>query len=269
MNIFRPVRSVQEVYCGKETLCTVDGLHFNSAYRARVKAFNSTGEGPYSDVIVLTTAEVAWFTLDPSSCHPDVVLSEENSTARCESYEHRVVLGSLGFSRGVHYWEATVDRCDNDADVVLGVALSDVAKDVMLGKDELGWSMYIDHQRSWFLHADRHEHRVDGGIERGSVIGVLLDLERRQLCFYVNDERQGAPVALGPPGPAAASLYPAFSLNRNVQITLHTALDPPASSSDDSDDAADADDVNDRVSTMTTSSTTPAVDLDLLPPPVV
>lgn len=50
--------------------------------------------------------------------------------------------------------------------------------------------MYIDHQRSWFLHNNVHSHRTDGGIDVGSTIGVLLDLDRRQLSFFVNEEPQ-------------------------------------------------------------------------------
>jgi hypothetical protein len=50
--------------------------------------------------------------------------------------------------------------------------------------------MYIDRQRSWFMHGSVHEQRSEGGIQPGSTVGVLLDLDRHQLSFYVNEEPQ-------------------------------------------------------------------------------
>lgn len=55
-------------------------------------------------------------------------------SASCEGYEHRVVLSSVGFSRGVHYWELTIDRYHSDTDPAFGIARAEVSRDRMLGE---------------------------------------------------------------------------------------------------------------------------------------
>ena len=84
--------------------------------------------------------------------------------------------------------------------------------------------MYIDRKRSWFQHAGTHEQRMEGGIGAGGTVGVLLDLNRHTLAFYVNEEPQGA-VAFHD---LYGVFYPAVSINRGVSVSLHTALDPPS-----------------------------------------
>ncbi|EMP40877.1 E3 ubiquitin-protein ligase TRIM9, partial [Chelonia mydas] len=203
-----------EVYVGKETMCTVDGLHFNSTYSARVKAFNKTGVSQYSKTLVLQTSEVAWFSFDPGSAHSDILFSNDNLTVTCNSYDDRVVLGKTGFSKGLHYWELSIDRYDNHPDPAFGVARVDVLKDVMLGKDDKAWAMYVDNNRSWFMHNNSHTNRTEGGITKGATVGVLLDLTRRTLTFSINEDQQG-PVAFEN---MEGLFFPAVSLNRNVQV---------------------------------------------------
>ncbi|XP_073340140.1 E3 ubiquitin-protein ligase TRIM9 isoform X5 [Pagrus major] len=195
----------REVYVGTETICTVDGLHFNSTYKSRVKAFNASGVGQYSKTLIMQTSEIAWFTFDSASAHPDIILSNDNLTVTCNSYDDRVVLGNSAFSRGVHYWEMTIDRYDNHPDPAFGIARGDVLKDVMLGKDDKAWAM------------------TDGGIGKGATIGVLLDFSRGLVIFLINDEQQGPVAFEGLEG----VYYPAISINRNVQVTLHTGLPIP------------------------------------------
>ncbi|XP_034018332.1 E3 ubiquitin-protein ligase TRIM9 isoform X2 [Thalassophryne amazonica] len=213
----------REVYVGKETVCTVDGLHFNSSYNARVKAYNSVGVGPYSKTVVLKTSDVAWFTFDPTSAHRDITLSNENQTVTCNSYDDRVVLGTAAFSKGIHYWEVNIDRYDNHPDPAFGVARINTMKDMMLGKDDKAWAMYVDNNRSWFMHNNSHTNRAEGGITKGSTVGVLLDLTKRTLSFYINKEQHGPTAFENLDG----VFLPAVSLNRNVQVTLLTGLEVP------------------------------------------
>ena len=76
---------------------------------------------------------VAWFSLDPESAHADIIFSNNNMTATCRSFDHRVILGGVGFSKGVHYWEVTIDRYDCFTDPAIGIARFDVNREIMLG----------------------------------------------------------------------------------------------------------------------------------------
>lgn len=143
---------------------------------------------------------VAWFQLTKSSSQREVMLLNESMTLSGSSIDYRTVLGSVAFSKGVHYWEVTVDRHEANADIVLGVAQPSVNRHTMLGtnyfigsnifigKDLHGWSMYLDAERSWYLHNDQHHGRISGGIlGPGTVIGVLIDCDQGLLVFYMND----------------------------------------------------------------------------------
>lgn len=168
---------------------------------------------------------MAWFCLDRDFAPPDVIFSDNNRSASCRSFGHRVILGAVGLSKGLHYWEISIDRYDNHTDLAFGIARFDVDKRSMLGKDDKGWSMYIDDKRSWFYHCDNHAIRTEGGIRQGNVVGVLLDLSdpARTLSYFVNSR---------PHGPIAFTnlhgvFFPAVSINRGVQVTLYTGLHPP------------------------------------------
>lgn len=115
---------------------------------------------------------MAWFTFDPNSGHRDIILSNDNQTATCSSYDDRVVLGTAAFSKGVHYWELHVDRYDNHPDPAFGVARASVAKDMMLGKDDKAWAMYVDNNRSWFMHCNSHTNRCARRLPSGAGLGA-------------------------------------------------------------------------------------------------
>jgi len=76
---------------------------------------------------------VAWFGFDPATTTRDVLFTNDDRTVTTCSFDDRVVLANVGFTRGVHYWEIVVDRYENNKDPAFGVARLDVAKDKILG----------------------------------------------------------------------------------------------------------------------------------------
>lgn len=84
-----------------------------------------------------SSSAVAWFTFDSvlsGGAGSGMSFSNDNRTVSADGWEHRVALGSVGFSRGVHYWEFTIDKYTADTDPAFGIARIDVARDMMLGE---------------------------------------------------------------------------------------------------------------------------------------
>lgn len=61
-------------------------------------------------------------------------LTKNNTVVTADGWEHRVCFGSVGFSRGVHYWEFTIEKYVPDTDPAFGIARIDVDCNNMLGK---------------------------------------------------------------------------------------------------------------------------------------
>lgn len=154
---------------------------------------------------------------------PGLRLSACGRRASVAGFEPRVALADTPLARGRHYWTLTLDEFPADADPAFGVARADVALAGTLGTDARGWAMYVDERRSWFAHGGAHAGRVAGGVGRGAVVGVLLDLERGELRFTVEGEARGGVAFRGLRG----VFYPAVSLHRGVAVTLRAGLDPP------------------------------------------
>lgn len=56
--------------------------------------------------------------------------------------------------------------------------------------------------------------RTEGGVCKGATVGVLLDLNKHTLTFFINGQQQG-PTAFSH---VDGVFMPALSLNRNVQV---------------------------------------------------
>ena len=101
---------------------------------------------------------------------------------------------------------------------------------VLTGKDDKGWSLYVDRSRSWLMHAGQHTRRMEGGISSGSIVGILLDLDQHTISFSINRKFISHTTAFSN---LHGVFYPAVSVNRCTTVTLCSGLHPPNDSYSD------------------------------------
>ena len=66
--------------------------------------------------------------------HPEIIVSEDGFSVECDSYEHRVGVGTVNLCRGEHYWEFEIDHFDGRSDIAFGIASPGVLTEKVLGK---------------------------------------------------------------------------------------------------------------------------------------
>nr|CAH8824519.1 unnamed protein product [Trichobilharzia regenti] len=266
-------------YTGSERVCRLEGLHLNTTYRFRIRSTNGICQSAYSDIVAIKTSRLASFVMNSSSGPNQPVnglkLSSDGCTISAQGdVEDRVLLGDVGFSDGIHYWEWHVEQYDGRGQPSFGIALSQVSKDKMLGQDEYGWAIYFNSHRSWFLHQGEHRDRTDGGIKitnqdiineangisqnissnKQTIIGVRLDCERGCLAFYLDGEPHG-PIAFTnlkvkhhddksshskDSAKRKYLFYPAISLSHYTRVRLVSGLEVPSESEESADDSSEA-----------------------------
>ncbi|XP_034645384.1 butyrophilin subfamily 2 member A1-like isoform X4 [Trachemys scripta elegans] len=131
--------------------------------------------------------------LDPITAHPDLILSEDqtcvtkgdiaqNVPNNPERFDSSVcVLGSEGFTSGIHYWEMEVG---NGGDWwAVGVARESIKRK--------GWLNFSPVEKIWAVECDWGKYQaLDSSVihlplnERLGKIGVSLDFKEHHVAFY-------------------------------------------------------------------------------------
>lgn len=108
-------------------------------------------------------------------------------SASCEGYEHRVVLSSVGFSRGVHYWELTIDRYHADTDPAFGVARAEVSRDRMLGEyiSSLSLSSFFLNERIFGMEHIINYPLLNSMITSIPTITIFIHLSGSPYFFWI------------------------------------------------------------------------------------
>jgi hypothetical protein len=129
---------------------------------------------------------------------PSLCLSRDRRTVTCTAAEGRcTAFGSVGFTKGVHYWEVKIEQADTGS-IFIGVAekpsMDSSSASTLFGSDGqsrlnrwLGWG-FVNFRATYSAGAER----VYGAhCHAGDTIGVLLDCDAGRLSFFFDGIKYG------------------------------------------------------------------------------
>ncbi|XP_043942847.1 zinc-binding protein A33-like [Protopterus annectens] len=149
----------------------------------------------WKEMLNILIPDLSHISLDPSTAHPMLILSEDMTRVRRGDkwkklkllpdiserfFEKECVLGSEGFTSGRHYWEVGVE---NKTAWDIGVARESAnRKKFIIQKPENGyWAVQLQNNMYFTLESPRKNLILSAKPKR---IGVYLDYEGGQVSFY-------------------------------------------------------------------------------------
>ena len=139
----------------------------------------------------------------------NISVSQNGRMATCQSSNGRcIAFGSIGFSKGVHYWEVKLEQADIGS-VFIGVAEKPTAISIDTPKLSrwIGWG-FVNFRATYTSGIER----VYGShTSNGDIIGVLLDCDAGRISYFYDGVKYGEHI-LNDLGVAFSNLSP-FGFN--------------------------------------------------------
>jgi hypothetical protein len=143
------------------------------------------------------------FSFDRHARSESIGISEDGRSAFCNSNEGKgVVYGSVGFSRGVHYWEVKIEQ-EEIGSIYLGVAeKQEVIPGASAGSRLTRWQGwgFINYRASFCWNPNEqgggglqspYERAYGDNFHFGDIVGVKLDMDRGVLSFFLDGMKYG------------------------------------------------------------------------------
>ena len=176
-------------YSESEEIVNSMGRYLLGQFHYPVTAFHSKTVHITGDIRI---QQSRLFTFDKAHCASSVTLSHDQLAAACGGGEGKCcVYATVGFSTGVHYWEYKIERCDL-GNIFVGVAEKTHHSSMQLRFNKWPGYGFINLRASHRNTDNAQGDHVYGDIfQTGDTVGVLLDMNRGRLSFFLDAMKYG------------------------------------------------------------------------------